>query len=48
LDFFRKSFAFSLSEARELGFKPRVSLEDGMQATARWYRERGLISQESD
>jgi nucleoside-diphosphate-sugar epimerase len=48
LDFFRKSFAFSLGEARELGFKPRVSLEDGMRATARWYRERGLISQGND
>ncbi|MBW2269981.1 MAG: NAD(P)-dependent oxidoreductase [Deltaproteobacteria bacterium] len=46
LDFFRKSFAFSRDEASVLGHKPRVGLDDGMRATARWYRERGLISQE--
>ncbi len=45
MDFFRKSFAFSLAEARELGFKPRVDLAEGMRATAGWYRERGLIGQ---
>ena len=48
MDFFRKSFAFALDEAFELGFKPRVPLDEGMRATARWYRERGLIAQESE
>jgi nucleoside-diphosphate-sugar epimerase len=44
MDFFRKSFAFSLEEASALGYKPRVGLADGMKATARWYVERGLVS----
>jgi nucleoside-diphosphate-sugar epimerase len=43
MDFFRKSFAFSLEEAEALGYKPRVDLDEGMQATARWYVEQGLI-----
>jgi nucleoside-diphosphate-sugar epimerase len=44
MDFFRKSFAFSLEEAGALGYDPRVDLDEGMRATARWYRERGLVS----
>ena len=44
LDFFRKSFAFSLEEATAVGYKPRVGLDEGMQATARWYLNRGLVS----
>jgi nucleoside-diphosphate-sugar epimerase len=44
LDFFRKSFAFSLEEATAFGYKPSVGLDEGMQATARWYRDRGLVS----
>jgi nucleoside-diphosphate-sugar epimerase len=44
LDFFRKSFAFSLEEAEAFGFKPSVGLDEGMQATARWYLDRGLVS----
>jgi nucleoside-diphosphate-sugar epimerase len=44
LDFFRKSFAFSLEEATALGYEPRVGLDEGMQATARWYLDRGLVS----
>jgi nucleoside-diphosphate-sugar epimerase len=43
LDFFRKSFAFSLDDASGLGYKPRVGLEPGMNATARWYADRGLV-----
>lgn len=44
MDFFRKSFAFSLEEASALGYKPRVGLADGTRATARWYVEHGLVS----
>jgi nucleoside-diphosphate-sugar epimerase len=44
LDFFRKSFAFSLEEARAFGFEPSVGLDEGMHATFRWYRDRGLLS----
>jgi len=43
MDFFRKSFGFSLEEARRLGYQPRIGLEEGMRATARWYLERGLL-----
>ena len=43
MDFFRRSFSFSLEEAKELGYQPRVGLDEGMQATAQWYLERGLI-----
>ena len=44
MDFFRKSFEFSLQEAAALGFKPRVGLDEGMRATAQWYLERGLVT----
>lgn len=44
LDFFRKSFAFSLEEATALGYEPRVGLDEGMHATVRWYLDRGLVS----
>lgn len=44
LDFFRKSFAFSLGEADVLGYTPKVGLETGMRATAQWYLDRGLLS----
>jgi len=44
MDFFHKSFAFSGQEAQEcLGWKPEVDVEEGMRATVRWYRERGLL-----
>jgi nucleoside-diphosphate-sugar epimerase len=43
MDFFRRSFSFSLEEAKELGYQPRVGLDEGMEATAEWYLERGLI-----
>lgn len=44
MDFFRKSFAFSGEEARSLlGWKPEVELDEGMRATARWYRDQGLL-----
>jgi nucleoside-diphosphate-sugar epimerase len=44
VDFYRKSRAFDTSRAqRELGFRPTVSLEDGIRRTAAWYREQGLL-----
>jgi len=44
LDFFTKDRAFDISRARkELGFAPRVGLEEGLRRTAVWYREKGLI-----
>jgi nucleoside-diphosphate-sugar epimerase len=46
MDIFRRSFAFTLEEAKELGYQPRVGLDEGMQETAQWYLERGLVSAE--
>lgn len=43
MDFFRKSFAFSLDDAAAFGYKPRVMLQEGMNATARWYVEHGRL-----
>jgi nucleoside-diphosphate-sugar epimerase len=43
MDFFRRSFAFSLDEASALGYKPRVGLDEGMRSAARWYAQQGLL-----
>lgn len=44
LDFFVKNRAFSIAKAqRELGYQPKVDLEDGLARTASWYREQGLL-----
>jgi nucleoside-diphosphate-sugar epimerase len=44
MDFFRKSYAFSLETASGLGYTPRVGPDEGIGATARWYAEQGLLS----
>jgi nucleoside-diphosphate-sugar epimerase len=44
VDFFRKNRAFSIEKAhRVLGFSPKVDLEEGLQRTATWYEEQGLL-----
>lgn len=44
LDFFTKDRAFSFEKARrELGFEPRVDLDEGLRQTFDWYRSRGWI-----
>lgn len=44
LDFFRKSFTLSATEAEsELGFQPTVDFEEGARRTAQWYRDRELL-----
>jgi nucleoside-diphosphate-sugar epimerase len=44
VDFYTKSRAFDTSRARaELGFAPRVDLEEGIARTAAWYREQGML-----
>jgi nucleoside-diphosphate-sugar epimerase len=44
MDFFRKSFTFSISKAEELlDFKPRYNFRAGAAATAAWYRENNLL-----
>ncbi len=44
LDFFTKDRAFDISKAKkELGYKPQVSLKEGLKITAKWYKENNLI-----
>ena len=44
VDFYTKSRAFDTTRARtELGFVPRVDLEEGIKRTADWYRREGLL-----
>ena len=43
-DFFMKSRAYSIELARrELGYQPKVGLEEGARRTLKWYMEQGLI-----
>ena len=44
VDFYTKSRAFDTTRARtELGFSPRVDLEEGIHRTAGWYRAEGWL-----
>ena len=44
VDFFAHDRAFDITRARtELGYAPKVSLEEGIRRTADWYRERDFI-----
>jgi len=44
MDFFRKSYEFSLARARELlGYAPAVEFSEGARRTAAWYREQGML-----
>src|SRR3990172_3411060 len=44
VDWFRQNRAFSIERAkRELGYTPRVGLEEGLARTAAWYRQAGLL-----
>jgi nucleoside-diphosphate-sugar epimerase len=44
VDIFRKNRAFDISKAmKELGYKPKVSLEDGIKKTAEWYKREGYL-----
>ena len=44
VDFYTKSRAFDTTRAKtELGYAPKVDLEDGIQRTADWYRAEGLL-----
>jgi nucleoside-diphosphate-sugar epimerase len=44
VDFYTKSRAFDTTRARtELGYRPDVSLDEGLRVTAAWYRERNLL-----
>lgn len=44
VDWFRQVRAFSIEKAkRELGYKPRIGLRDGLSRTAKWYSEHGYL-----
>ena len=44
MNFFVKSFQFSCDNARQLlGYKPRVSVEEGMRRTHEWYQQMNLL-----
>jgi nucleoside-diphosphate-sugar epimerase len=44
VDFYTKSRAFDTTRARaELGYAPKVDLEQGIRCTANWYRQQGLL-----
>lgn len=44
LDFFRKSFVFSIARAQSLlGFQPAIDFRTGAADTVSWYRARGLL-----
>jgi nucleoside-diphosphate-sugar epimerase len=44
VDFYTKSRAFDTTRARtEIGFAPKVDLEEGIRRTARWYKNEGLL-----
>jgi dihydroflavonol-4-reductase len=44
VDFFTKSRAFDLGRARtEIGYAPRVGLQEGIRRTLDWYRDHGWI-----
>jgi nucleoside-diphosphate-sugar epimerase len=44
VDWYRQNRAFDISRAkRELGYVPRVGLDEGLRLTGRWYREMGYL-----
>jgi nucleoside-diphosphate-sugar epimerase len=44
LDWFRQNRAFRIDKARrDLGWTPKVGLDEGLRRTAEWYRQRGML-----
>ncbi|MGD1854531.1 MAG: NAD-dependent epimerase/dehydratase family protein [Leptolyngbyaceae cyanobacterium] len=44
VDWFRQNRAFDISKAeREIGYQPRIGLDEGLARTAKWYREQNII-----
>jgi nucleoside-diphosphate-sugar epimerase len=44
LDFFLKNRAFSIARAQQdLGYQPKVGLDDGLRRTFEWYRQAGWL-----
>jgi nucleoside-diphosphate-sugar epimerase len=46
VDWYRQNRAFDISRAkRELGYAPRIELDEGLRRTGRWYREQGYLKE---
>jgi nucleoside-diphosphate-sugar epimerase len=46
VDWYRQNRAFDISKAkRDLGYEPRVPLDEGLRLTYEWYRDEGLLGQ---
>jgi len=46
VDWYRQNRAFDISKAkRDLGYEPRVPLDEGLRLTYEWYRDEGLLDQ---
>jgi nucleoside-diphosphate-sugar epimerase len=44
LDWFRQNRSFDIRKAkREIGYNPKVGLDEGLRRTGEWYRSRNLI-----
>jgi nucleoside-diphosphate-sugar epimerase len=47
VDWYRQNRAFDITRAKkELGYAPRVELDEGLLRTGRWYREQGYLRTE--
>ncbi|MES1245472.1 MAG: NAD-dependent epimerase/dehydratase family protein [Acidobacteriota bacterium] len=44
VDWYRQNRAFRIDKARrDLGYRPRVGIDEGLRRTAEWYRQEGLL-----
>jgi nucleoside-diphosphate-sugar epimerase len=44
VDWYRQNRAFRIEKARrDLGYQPRVGIDEGLRRTAEWYRQEGLL-----
>jgi nucleoside-diphosphate-sugar epimerase len=44
VNWFRQDRAFNIRKAQQqLGYQPRVGIQEGLARTACWYREQGII-----
>jgi nucleoside-diphosphate-sugar epimerase len=44
VDWYRQNRAFRIDKAkRELGYQPRIGLDEGLRATAAWYKQEGYL-----